>query len=490
MAKKFVLLSALFFFVVLSACAPKQLTREQLNQYPKMVELEKGLDRARGNDVHLLAPNHFQRALNKYIEAYTALQDGLADSVNSSVSSGQQLLKKALELEARSRKLLSEIMLVRNRAKQAGADRYYKQKFQELDERLVKVAELVENNAIEKAKKRRPDLHAAYLDIELAALKTKTIAHAKKAIRHAENNDAKKYAPKTLSNAVEELTLAQSVLDSDRTSTDKANAHAKRAFDLANRSYHISETIKEFKRQKFTQEDVVLMYQNQLTSLGQLLDETPLFNKSDGETVAELREGLKKVIDAKSQNKSTVNELRAELAETDRQYAQELALLREKYTGKITVLDKTQKHLESMQKEERARFARVQAAFTENEANVFRQGDNVLISVHGFKFPVNSSEIRPVNFALMNKIIKVIDEFKSSKVVVSGHTDSTGNSEINQRLSSDRAQSVAKFLNEVAKIPGSRIRSKGFGSEKPLASNLTPEGRAMNRRVEILIVND
>lgn len=143
-----------------------------------------------------------------------------------------------------------------------------------------------------------------------------------------------------------------------------------------------------------------------------------------------------------------------------------------------------------MHKEEQARFERVQSLFNETEANVYRQKNNVLISVHGFKFPVGSAEIRPDNFGLMNKIVQAIEEFKSARISVSGHTDSTGSADANKILSENRARNVAKFFVEVGGIDAKRIQAQGYGQEKPVASNQTAEGRALNRRVEILIMND
>jgi outer membrane protein OmpA-like peptidoglycan-associated protein len=127
--------------------------------------------------------------------------------------------------------------------------------------------------------------------------------------------------------------------------------------------------------------------------------------------------------------------------------------------------------------------------FTSSEANVYRQLENVLISAHGFEFPSGQSEIKTDNFVLVNKVIKAIELFPGSTVEIIGHTDSTGSAELNLKVSQERAANVAKFLNEVGGISLSRLSSQGFGSERPVASNKTAEGRASNRRVEILIVN-
>jgi outer membrane protein OmpA-like peptidoglycan-associated protein len=143
----------------------------------------------------------------------------------------------------------------------------------------------------------------------------------------------------------------------------------------------------------------------------------------------------------------------------------------------------------SLTAEQRAAIDKVQGLFTPAEARVYQQKQNVLISAHGFRFPSGGSEIGTENFALMNKIIQAVQTFPSSYIEISGHTDSAGSDALNKKLSQARADNVAKFLVEVGNIAASRIIATGYGEDRPVASNETPEGRAANRRVEILINN-
>jgi outer membrane protein OmpA-like peptidoglycan-associated protein len=89
----------------------------------------------------------------------------------------------------------------------------------------------------------------------------------------------------------------------------------------------------------------------------------------------------------------------------------------------------------------------------------------------------------------MNKIIRAINIFPGARIEVTGHTDSTGTDNINQRVSQARAENVGKFLTEVGEIAPDRITTQGFGESRPVASNKTTAGRAENRRVEIKIIN-
>jgi outer membrane protein OmpA-like peptidoglycan-associated protein len=79
-----------------------------------------------------------------------------------------------------------------------------------------------------------------------------------------------------------------------------------------------------------------------------------------------------------------------------------------------------------------------------------------------------------------------LNRYPNSTVNVIGHTDNQGSAAFNQDLSQRRAQAVASVLINSGVNPG-RIRSIGRGEDQPIASNLTPEGRQLNRRVEIVI---
>jgi outer membrane protein OmpA-like peptidoglycan-associated protein len=84
----------------------------------------------------------------------------------------------------------------------------------------------------------------------------------------------------------------------------------------------------------------------------------------------------------------------------------------------------------------------------------------------------------------MGKLAGIVSVFPNINLRVEGHTDSTGTDD--DRLSRDRAQSVVSFLQSQGVAP-SRMTSEGYGARVPVADNATPEGRAKNRRVEIIL---
>ena len=71
---------------------------------------------------------------------------------------------------------------------------------------------------------------------------------------------------------------------------------------------------------------------------------------------------------------------------------------------------------------------------------------------------------------------------------MSGHTDNTGNPQLNQTLSLKRAEAVRNWMRDTGDVPESCFAVQGYGESRPAATNDTPEGRALNRRVEISLV--
>ena len=103
-------------------------------------------------------------------------------------------------------------------------------------------------------------------------------------------------------------------------------------------------------------------------------------------------------------------------------------------------------------------------------------------------FATDSASLRPDLMSDIKSIAANLQQYPNSQIEVVGHTDNTGSSAYNQDLSQRRAVSVAEVLRG-AGVPNARIAAFGRGEDQPLptASNLTLEGRAANRRVEIII---
>lgn len=114
-------------------------------------------------------------------------------------------------------------------------------------------------------------------------------------------------------------------------------------------------------------------------------------------------------------------------------------------------------------------------------------GSELVVTMpEGILFDFDSAAIRAGLQSDLRALAANLNRYPDTDVIVEGHTDNTGSADYNQDLSTRRAQAVTGVLLEAAVAP-SRLLSVGRGEDDPVATNLTPEGRAQNRRVEVII---
>jgi len=105
---------------------------------------------------------------------------------------------------------------------------------------------------------------------------------------------------------------------------------------------------------------------------------------------------------------------------------------------------------------------------------------------HGILFDTGSDHLKPESAFVIQSIAKGLETNPNLKLVIEGHTDSVGNAAANMDLSRRRAEAVKSVLVAQFKVDTSRLTTAGLGATKPIDSNDTPQGRAQNRRVELV----
>jgi OOP family OmpA-OmpF porin len=89
---------------------------------------------------------------------------------------------------------------------------------------------------------------------------------------------------------------------------------------------------------------------------------------------------------------------------------------------------------------------------------------------------------------ILDQVGDLLKNYPVRKIIVRGHTDGTGSEAINQAVSRKRANRVRKYLVTDQEVPPERIVAEGLGPSRPVATNATKAGRALNRRVEIVVL--
>ncbi len=133
--------------------------------------------------------------------------------------------------------------------------------------------------------------------------------------------------------------------------------------------------------------------------------------------------------------------------------------------------------------------AREVKAFSAIERNLtlVKIKENAVIRLNNIFFETDRSTLLSESFAELNRLADIMKRDESLRISIEGHTDATGSQDHNKKLSAARAQAVVDYLKQKG-IAEPRLRSEGFGSERPIATNDTEEGKAQNRRVEFRIL--
>lgn len=112
-------------------------------------------------------------------------------------------------------------------------------------------------------------------------------------------------------------------------------------------------------------------------------------------------------------------------------------------------------------------------------------GESILLN--NIFFQTGSTDLKSASFSDIDRVVDLLRQVPTLKIEISGHTDSSGKDAFNLALSNSRARSVATYIQGKG-LGKDRVVHKGYGESKPISSNLTPNGRAKNRRVEFIIL--
>ena len=126
-----------------------------------------------------------------------------------------------------------------------------------------------------------------------------------------------------------------------------------------------------------------------------------------------------------------------------------------------------------------------QKVLSQDDALVYQQSNKLVFRLKRVNFKSGTAYIPESSKQLISSVDSIIKKLDAEKVVVQGHTDSVGSAAINKKLSKKRASAVARYLASLR--GGYKITYAGYGEAHPIASNETSEGRATNRRVDLVL---
>jgi len=477
--------------LLLVACGGKQLKVEPISKSENPLELVNqlgnDLKNARDNQVDILAPGWFAMSEKSFLKARKRLDAG--DEISRillNVSYGRAELLRAEEMAQLSRTALREVIKSRDEARAAGAESL-EEDYIEVEEQFLEITRAIEDNNLDWAHRNKERVNRSYRQLELQAIKKHNLEEAGKLIRQAEKDGAKKIAPKTLAMAQETLKEADAYISEHRSEKENVEKRGRYAFFEARRLLNVTKQSQKF--QTMEPEEITLWVEKILYSTTRKLSAPDRRDEAFDTQVDKILDSI-----GVMQNgyELIINKVAMQQAEMETMQKQ-IALLEERERelqdteGRLAREEKdTKERLEAERRFHRV-YNKIEAEFEPTEADVYKQGDRLVIRLKAIQFPVGKDIIMPRNYPLLMKVQRAILAFDEPNVLIEGHTDSTGSEAMNEELSERRAQAVREYFVANGTLPQEKIIAGGYGSRRPLAPNETEEGRAINRRIDVVI---
>ena len=449
--------------------------------------LEHNLSNARMDQVDILSPTYFAKAEELLNDAKKRLKRGDSPAkIADIISTAQAKLKKATEVSRLAKTELSEVIKAREMARAAGATSY-EQDYAGTEERFLELTKAVEKNKIKRARSYSQKVAERYRELELRAIKEQTLGEARTLIKQAENEGARKLAPKTYATLQNKLKEVDGFITKNRYQKLKMHNMASEVLLQAGRLLQVTRQTKTIKTMK--PEHITLWVEGILYDTANKLGTTDMRDQPLGTQV----ENIMGSIDALQQDQRfLLNQVKEQQAEMEAM-TEQIAFLEDQTQKEKAAKKRLAAEQEAIAKRLEAErrfnqlFVKVRTYFTQEEAEVYKQGSELVIRLKAIQFPVGKHVIMPSNYSLLSKAQRAIRTFGQPNLVIEGHTDSTGSDVNNQHLSQRRAESVRAYLVANGTLPMEKIIAVGYGSKRPLASNKTATGRAINRRIDVII---
>lgn len=436
------------------ASAPRVELPPGTDPQPKISETAARINADLAKQYDQLSPSHFKDAQKALAEARRSSEKGEeSGKILNHVGEALAQLQMVEENGQKGTSTLTTVLAARSAAKAAKADTAVANEFKAADQQLQSMGSDIENGDFQPDSAKISKLESRYSDTELMAIKNTQLGAARALIEKAENDGAKDKAPKTLS-------VAQIQYDSAAQSID-ANRHTPATFTPAvalsvKSAQKLDQVLKTIVESKTSEPAAVQIYdqKQQLAANQTSLQNADMMAKAaQGDAEETARQVAKKEA---SDNQNILN-----LQGQNQQYADKEAL--------------------------NQKIEKIKAEFAPSEAEVVRDTNKIVIRLKTMKFETAHFELTSTSLDTLQKVKEMIAAVPVTKVVVEGHTDSVGTGPRNLELSQKRADAVRNYLVAEKSLPENEVEAKGYGYNKPLTSNKTKEGRAANRRVDVVI---
>lgn len=472
--------SKILFCIMLFASLGKINLLAQGNLFVEVESLQKKADSL---NAVILSPENYVRGIEALNEAkkdwnnrnsLEEIKDGLANS--------RLFLSKAIKNAEIVTKTFAVLLKAREDCKVVMAETEAKDTWREAEKLFSSAMKEFESDDIEDAKEYAVESEKYFLEAELIAIKNKNLSEARELLKAAENSDVRKNVPITFANAQLYLQQADESLTNKRYDNQDAAKLITQSIYAAKHAMYIDKLIRENTDNDKTWEYLILESEVPLDSLAKEFGLEVWFDEGYNDAVNKIKNYVsEKNVTIDSQEKQIAG-LNSQIKDLQTLNDTLKAALETTQENK-SILQKKINEIEQAKKE----YQEVIDMFGINEAEILRDGNNIVVRLTSLNFDAGKSVIDPKYFSLLSKVQKAIEKYKDCTVSVEGHTDSQGSEKQNEQLSRDRAEAVRQYLMANMDLPANKILSIGYGESKPIANNELEDGRRKNRRIDVVI---
>lgn len=453
------------------------------NAYEAVNEITALNQTARDMHADLLSAEEFDQAM-KYLEKARRTHDanGNGQAVLDNAGIAKAYFQQAIA-NAESRKAnAARIIRARQDALDAGLARSDRllDKLAGIDERLDDATDSFSRSL---NPEQFSEFQKRYYALEIEAVRFTELDAVRRAIQNAVDDGANKLAPDSLGQAMFDLKEAENLIAQSPRDPSVYHPLVETSIESA---ILLADVMEVISNSKGTPENVAVQVVRQNRELNRL-----------SRNVDSLEQNLGSAKSVIEQKVSELQQQRQELYSTKKHLQQTEGLLQQRQqeleSTKLNLVETTGALLMQNQALEqtstKVRFQRAMdeavKKFPDDVVSAYQQENKLIFRLKQINFPSGKSQLPDESTPLLTDINEIIKGIGARLVAVEGHTDSIGTTEFNQKLSTDRAISVANYM--AALDGGYQLGYVGYGESRPIASNETESGRAINRRVDLVI---
>ena len=426
----------------------------------------------------LIAEEKTRRALARALRAEQQAIAAHKESIQARKDAENALFRAQIHV------VIEKVKIILNNAKEAGAPTY-------ADDNYQTARDLVAQASVALAQENFEEARSLATQAENEANKAKIAAVAGASAAASESQAAKLEAH---TNA--KVALAQAQFEIDRAEKVHAFEHAAELFQRAMTSFEGANTA--LTREQY---DKALRLAAQAESsaydafaIAEPIDRERVAREALEEQIAQAKDTVFRAEEALNQPTLTATTLiptlhlqakgllaDAKVAIADDNYAHAITLAQQSYEHLIAAIDKG-KEVEAVE------VQILEAAIAVSDAETGRTEKGALIRFSGDLFQQGSPSINPKFFPKIGQLAEVLKTFADYKVRIEGHSDSSGGTDVNLRLTQRRADAFKKYLAEKCGVPPERMTAIGLGEESPIGDNNFQAGRDRNRRIDTILL--